>query len=85
MPPKSDRIDIARRFCVPPDTGIGGYVALAARLDGPAEIALRARPPFEIALDVVGDGEDGVSLTHGHPTGRNGATLASATSPGRNP
>lgn len=66
MPPKSDHIVIARRFCGPPDSGNGGYVAgrLAAFIDGPAEVSLKARPPLEVAMSVVGEA-GGVGLMHG--------------------
>ena len=58
------RID--RRFCGPPDSGNGGYVAgrLAAFVDGPAVVRLHSPPPLERALVVrrSADGADSVEL-----------------------
>jgi len=67
LPPKSDHFVIARRFCGPSDSGNGGYVAgcLAAHIDGPAEIALKARPPLDVALEVVREPDGSVRLMHG--------------------
>jgi len=49
-----DFINIAARFCGPPESGNGGYTCglLAARLDGPAEVTLRRPPPLERDLAV---------------------------------
>ena len=56
------RIEIARRFCGPPQSGNGGYVAgrLAETLDGEGAAAVRlfAPPALEKPLDVVADGDD---------------------------
>ena len=53
-------IVIERRFCGPPHSGHGGYVAgrLAERVGNPVEVTLRAPPPLERPLDleVTGDG-----------------------------
>jgi hypothetical protein len=51
-------ITIAKRFCGPPTSGNGGYSCgrLAAYIDGPAEVTLRAPPPLETALRVERDG-----------------------------
>jgi hypothetical protein len=45
---------IAPRFCGPPDSGNGGYVCglIAGRLDGQAEITLRAPPPLATPMTV---------------------------------
>jgi len=59
-------ITIAKRFCGPPTSGNGGYSCgrLAAFLDGPAEVTLRAPPPLETPLRVERDGA-AVRLLHG--------------------
>ncbi|MEM7411175.1 MAG: hypothetical protein AAF430_13145 [Myxococcota bacterium] len=48
---------IARRFCGPPDSGNGGYVAgtLAAALGGNAKVRLHAPPPLERELRIECD------------------------------
>jgi hypothetical protein len=50
-----ETITIPRRFRGPPNSGNGGYVCgmLGRRISGAAEVALRAPPPLETALDVV--------------------------------
>jgi hypothetical protein len=55
----ADSLVIPARFNGPPDSGHGGYSAgLAASLvEGPAEVALRAPPPLEVALAVERDGD----------------------------
>lgn len=55
------------RFCGPPGTGNGGYVAglLAARLGGAGEITLRRPPPVDTALEIVAGAGQSVSLVHG--------------------
>jgi hypothetical protein len=48
-------VTVQRRFCGPPDSGNGGYVAgLAAQAlgDGPAEVTLRRPPPLDRPLRV---------------------------------
>lgn len=47
-------ITIERRFCGPPDSGNGGFVsgALAAFVDGVAEVRLLAPPPLDLPLEV---------------------------------
>jgi hypothetical protein len=52
-------VRIPRRFCGPPDRGNGGITAgaLAAFIDGPAEVTLRLPSPLEVAMNVVRDGE----------------------------
>ena len=59
---------IAQRFCGPPQSGNGGYVAgrLAEHLRAPRGVAVRlhAPPPLETALAVRAR-EDGVDLFHG--------------------
>lgn len=60
-------ITIARRFCGPPGSGNGGYVAglLAAELDGSdCEVMLRAAPPLDRPLQLSRDG-DAVALMDG--------------------
>ena len=59
-------ITIDRRFCGPPSSGNGGYSCgrLAAFIDGPAEVTLRAPPPLATPLRVERDG-DTVCLLNG--------------------
>ncbi len=55
----ADSLVIDRRYCGPPDSGNGGYVAgcLAAHLDGPVAVRLRRPPPLETPLRIErGDG-----------------------------
>jgi len=56
---KPQSIVIEKRFCGPPSSGNGGYVAgcLAAYVDGPAKVRLEMPPPLEAVLDVRRDGE----------------------------
>ncbi len=53
-----ESITVARRFNGPPGSGNGGYVAglLGNRIDGPAEVTLRAPIPLETSMTLVGDG-----------------------------
>lgn len=53
------QIVIQKRFRGPSKSVNGGYIAglLAELIDGPAEITLRAPPPLETPLDLVGAGE----------------------------
>jgi len=46
---------IARRFHGPPDSANGGYACgvVAAAIDGPAEVTLRAPPPLDRPLELV--------------------------------
>lgn len=63
----SETIVIAERFCGPPGTANGGYVAgvLARGLEGAVEVTLRAAAPLATPLD-VGEGADGARvLAHG--------------------
>ena len=62
----ADQITIAKRFCGPPKSGNGGYVAglLAGYVTGDAEVTLRTPPPLERPLDVVRD-DAGVKLMDG--------------------
>lgn len=64
---------IQRRFHGPPTSGNGGYVCglLAAHVEGPAAVRLRAPPPLEVELEVR-HSADGASLLH------DGATIAEA-------
>ncbi len=62
----SETIAIAERFCGPPGTANGGYLAgvLARGLSGAVEVTLRAAAPLATPL-LVGDGADGARLlTH---------------------
>jgi len=61
----TDSITIGRRFEGPPNLGNGGYVSgrLAAHLDGPAAVRLRAPTPLEVALEVRTT-EQGCQLAH---------------------
>lgn len=60
------QITIAKRFCGPPSSGNGGYTCgrIAALIDGPAEITLRAPPPLDTPLAMERDGA-AVRLRHG--------------------
>jgi hypothetical protein len=55
---------IERRFCGPATSGNGGYSSgrLAALIDGPAEVTLRAPPPLESELALEGRDEGAVML-----------------------
>lgn len=57
---------IERRYCGPPDSGNGGYVCgrLAAFVDGPALVRLRAPPPLGVEM-AVRENAGGVELLHG--------------------
>lgn len=59
-------IVIDERFCGPPGSGNGGYVAgrLAASLGGEAEVTLRHPPPLGVPLRVV-PRDGGAELLHG--------------------
>ncbi len=50
---------IDRRFCGPPESGHGGYVAgcLADHIDGPARIRLLKPPPLETPMEIIKTGE----------------------------
>jgi hypothetical protein len=65
--PVADQIVVAKRFRGPPKSGNGGYVAglLAGYVAGKAEVTLRAPPPLERPLDVVGNGEGTARLMDG--------------------
>lgn len=58
-------VTIPSRFCGPPQSANGGWTAgtLAAAVDGPAQVTLRAPTPLDVdlSLDEVGSG---VALTH---------------------
>ena len=59
---------IERRFCGPPHSGHGGYVAgrLAERVGEPAEVTLRLPPPLERPLDVDVTGNGTAVLRDGN-------------------
>ena len=61
-----DQVIIARRFRGPPDSGNGGYSCglLARHFDGPVEVTLKAPPPVDTPMAIVGDGTS-VRLMHG--------------------
>jgi hypothetical protein len=63
----SETVVIDARYCGPPGTGNGGYVAglLAARLGGAGEITLRLPPPVATPLAVRAGPGPSVSLVHG--------------------
>ncbi len=60
------KITIAPRFCGPRTSGNGGYCSgrLAALVEGPAEVTLRAPPPLDIGLKVAKE-NGGAKLWHG--------------------
>ena len=60
-------IVVERRFCGPPHSGHGGYVAgrLAVSVGEPAEVMLRLPPPLERALDVERTGDGTAALLDG--------------------
>lgn len=61
------KVRIDHRFCGPPDSGNGGYVAglLASALGGSdVEVTLRAPPPLDVDLDLRTDGDES-QLLHG--------------------
>jgi hypothetical protein len=68
---------IAPRFCGPPDSGNGGYVCglIAGRLDGQAEITLRAPPPLEAPMTVERQAGGSVRVRHGRTLVAEGACL----------
>jgi hypothetical protein len=57
-------IVIDKRFCGPPNSGNGGYVCglLAGHIDGTAEVTLRAPPPLDRPLGIVGGADGSVEL-----------------------
>lgn len=60
-------VTIERRFRGPEQSGNGGYscALLAARIDGPAEVTLKAPPPIDRPLTLTADAEGVVSLRDG--------------------
>jgi hypothetical protein len=56
---------IERRFCGPPESGHGGYVAgyLAENIDGPARVRLLKPPPLEAPMEIVKT-DEGVDLLY---------------------
>ncbi|UAW99274.1 hypothetical protein KEM63_04705 [Halopseudomonas nanhaiensis] len=59
-------LTIASRFCGPPDSGNGGYVAglLAREMSGQCQVTLHAPPPLDRPLSLVSAG-DGLQLRDG--------------------
>jgi hypothetical protein len=68
---------IAPRFCGPPDSGNGGYVCglIADRLDGQAEITLRAPPPLATPMTGERGAEASVRVLHGRTLVAEGTCL----------
>lgn len=70
-----ESLEIARRYCGPPDSGNGGYVAglLASRADprGAVQVRLHRPPPLQAALELRRTA-DATELVH------DGVTLATA-------
>jgi hypothetical protein len=64
-----EHVTIDARFCGPPDTGNGGYVAgrLARHLEGPVEVTLRAPAPIGVPLEIVRR-DDGVLVLRDRET-----------------
>ena len=62
-----ERLRIDARFCGPPDTGNGGYVAgrVARHLRGTCEVTLRAPAPLEQPLEIWRRADGEVELLHG--------------------
>lgn len=58
-------ITIGRRYCGPPISGNGGWTAgaVAALLDGPAEVTLRLPPPLDTPMAVERPTPDSVSIS----------------------
>jgi hypothetical protein len=63
----SETIEIPGRFNGPLESGNGGYSAgaVAAFLDGPAEVSLRRPVPLDVPLDVVREEGDAVRVLDG--------------------
>jgi hypothetical protein len=59
-------INIAQRFCGPPETGNGGYVCglIAEHIDGPALVRLQEPTPLDVAMEVR-PAPTGVELVRG--------------------
>lgn len=62
-----DDIQVPARFCGPPRTANGGYLAglVAARLGGAAEVTLRRPVPLERRVAVERRGDDGLVVVDG--------------------
>lgn len=62
-------LTVARRFCGPPASGNGGYVAglVAPHVhpSDPVTVTLRKPPPLEVVMQVVSDDGDRVALNDG--------------------
>jgi hypothetical protein len=58
---------IRDRFCGPPTSGNGGYVAglMAGHMNGTARVTLRRPLPLEVPLTLRGDGSGGLQLLAG--------------------
>ena len=68
---------IAPRFCGPPDSGNGGYACglIADRLDGQAEITLRAPPPLATPMTVEHRAGGSARVLHGRTLVAEGTCL----------
>lgn len=79
-------VQIAQRFCGPPNSGNGGYVCgrVAAALRGAVTVRLLAPPPLGVGLELVVE-DDRARLLHGERTiaqaGRSGLTLEAPAAP----
>jgi hypothetical protein len=53
---ESSTLQVARRFCGPPDSANGGYICglVAAQIDQPVTVRLLRGPPLETALELHG-------------------------------
>lgn len=65
--PMAEKLQIARRFRGPDQSGNGGYVAgvLARHVNGPAVVRLKAPPPLDTDLRVLHEGGGVLRLCHG--------------------
>ena len=63
----AESVRIPRQFNGPLDSGNGGYSAgvVAAFVDGPAEVSLRAPVPLDTPLDIAQDGDGSVRMLDG--------------------
>ena len=61
----STTISIPAKFCGPPRSGNGGYFcgAVAAQVEGPVVVRLKAPPPLDTEMAVVMDGDAGRVLS----------------------
>jgi hypothetical protein len=64
---RTDSLVIPSRFCGPPGSGNGGYVAgrIAAYLDRPVTVTLRRPPPLATPMTIERGGDRTVRIHHG--------------------